>query len=246
MTYVFREYALGLQTEGILCAIINGVFIVPEQLPQVTRAIAVHGCQLSDNGTITHALEVRLDTAFQLYLQGVASTIIVCGWYPLKREDLAGYCEAELMEEYLCQTYGAHPAFKYLTILQERDSTSVPENLVFVRDRFPNLQEVTIIVGEKVIPRIEFFAWMVFDGFARVHCYGCDDGVSNEALERKLIGDAKCTLSGVMSGDSGMTPGVISYLLLPPTQDGRRQSRWDQLRVLHHGCPWYKLGYHPE
>jgi len=218
---------------------------MPEQLPYVTRAIAVHGCQLSNNGKIAHALEVRLDTAFQLYLQGVASTIIVCGWYPLKREDLARYCEAELMEAYLRQVYGNHPAFSGLTILLEKDSTSVPENLVFVRDRFPNLQEVTIIVGEKVVPRIEYFSWMVFNGFARVHCYGCNDGVSSDELEHKLIGDAKCTLSGALLGDEGMTPGDISYLLLPPDANGRRRSRWDELRIAHHECPWYKAGYHP-
>jgi len=214
------------------------LFFVVTTPEEVTHAIAVHGCQLSDNGTITHALEVRLDTAFQLFLQGVAPVIIVCGWRPLKRLDLAQYCEAEVMEQYLNDKYGQHPAFQWLTILKEQDSTSVPENLVFVRDRFYNLQYVVIVVGEKVVPRIQFFSWKIFGSSTTVDCYGCDDGVSNDAIERKLLGDAWCTLKE-------MDPGDLSYLLLDPGPDGRRRSRWDELRIAHHECPNYKRGFHP-
>lgn len=204
---------------------------------RVKRAIAVHGCQLSDNGTITHALKVRLDTAVKLYLEGRASTIIVCGWRPLKREDLARYCESEVMERYLRATYGNEPWFNKLTIMRESDSTSVPENLVFVRHRFPNLRHVTIVVGENVVERIRFFGQKVFGDSAKVVCVGCNDGVGNRAGERKLIGDAWCTLKE-------MAPGDLDFLLLPPGPDGRMRSRWDELRIAHHDCEFYG-GLHP-
>jgi hypothetical protein len=175
--------------------------------------------------------------AIQLFRQGVAPVIIVCGWRPLKRQDLGRYCESEVMEQYLLTKYGKETWAKDLVVLRESDSTSVPDNLVFVRYNFPSLRRVVIVVGNKVVPRIEFFAYKVFGNSVDVSVQGCDDKISDEATERRLLSDAICTLQN-------MVPGDISYLLLPPGEDGRLRSRWDELRIKHHDCPyWGKL--HP-
>lgn len=201
----------------------------------VVRAIAVHGCQLSDNGAITRALKVRLNKAIRLYDAGLAPVIIVCGWRPLKREDLGAYCEADVMENYI-HTKRIREGKSAIPVLKERNSTSVPENLVFVREQFPKLKVIHIVVGKKVVKRIEYFAYMVFKGNAKVTCHGCNDGVGDQKQEKKLIADAKCTLKG-------MTPGNWRYLFAG-YKDGRPQSHWDKFRRAHHKCPYYN-GQHP-
>ena len=201
----------------------------------VVRAIAVHGCQLSEKGTITRALKVRLNKAIRLYDAGLAPVIIVCGWRPLKREDLGVYCEADVMEEYI-HAKRIREGKSAIPVLKERNSTSVPENLVFVREQFPNLQTIHIVVGERVVKRIAFFAHMVFKGNAKFSVHGCNDGVGERTQEMKLIADAKCTLKM-------MTPGNWRYLFAG-YKDGRPQSRWDEFRIAHHKCPYYN-GHHP-
>lgn len=201
----------------------------------VVRAIAVHGCQLSDKGEITPALRARLDKAIQLYDAGLAPAIIVCGWRPLKREDLGAYCEADVMEEYI-RAKRIREGKSAILVLKERNSTSVPENLVFVRKQFPKLRVIHIVVGEKVVKRIAYFAYMVFKGNAKFSVHGCNDGVGTQEQEEKLIADAKCTLKK-------MIPGRWRYLFAG-YKDGRPQSHWDKLRIAHHKCPYYN-GQHP-
>lgn len=196
----------------------------------VVRAIAVHGCQLSDKGKITRALKVRLNKAIRLYDAGLAPVIIVCGWRPLKREDLGVYCEADVMEEYI-RDKRTREGKSVIPVLKEQYSTSVPENLVFVRKQFPNLRFIHIVVGRKVVKRIAYFSHMVFKGNAKVSCHGCNDGIGNRLQERKLTADAKCTLKD-------MTPGDWGYLFVGYVC-GRPQSRWDELRIAHHDCPYY-------
>lgn len=191
----------------------------------VTAAIAVHGCQLSNNGRITRALKVRLDTAVRLYRKGKASVIIVCGFHPLKREDLAKYCEADAMEEYILRKYGDS-----IPVLKERFSTSVPENLVFVRLHFPKLTTIHIVVGKNVVERIKYFGYMVFTGNCEVTYWGCNDGIGDVTLERRLIRDARCTLKH-------MKPGDWRYLLDTPDSRGNPRSHWNAMRLAHHHCP---------
>jgi hypothetical protein len=200
---------------------------------QVTKAIVVLGFQLNPDGTMTASLARRLDYAVQLYQQGVAPVIIVSGWYAIDIPELSQYCEAEVMQSYLYHTYGITATFK------EPDSKSIPENLLFTRVRFPNLQELVVITGELSVERTGYLAWMIFGNHAQVACHSIADGAGNPERQSQLVGDAKCTLQRMTAGD-------ISFLLLPPSADGRLQSKWDVLRTAHHVCPyWRKMHPHP-
>ncbi|HEU5121348.1 MAG TPA: hypothetical protein VFT59_00750, partial [Candidatus Saccharimonadales bacterium] len=112
------------------------------------------------------------------------------------------------------------------------DSVSMPENLLFTRVKFPNIEHITIVAGEHSAERACFFAEMFFAGRAQIACHACADGIGDPERELRLLGDAKCTLQDMTAGD-------VSFLLRPPSPEGRLQSRWNELRFAHHDCPYW-------
>lgn len=186
---------------------------------------------------MTQALKIRLDEAAELFRRGVAPVIIVCGWRPLNRPDLTRYSESQVMEEYLVKTYGHEPWAKNLVVMREPHSTSVPENLILVSHQFANLEEITIVVGELVVPRVMFFARAFFSPATTVRSHGCADGIGTAAKELRLLGDAQCTIYSL--SDKGFLA-----LKTPLQVDGVLTSRWDELRQQHHDCQYYG-GLHP-
>jgi hypothetical protein len=194
---------------------------------QVTRAIVVLGFQLNDDGTLKPGLMKRLDAAIELYHQN-AVPIIVSGWFAINIPTLSQYYEALLMKQYLHETYGDN-----LPVFMEPDSKSVPENILFTRIRFPSLTEFTVVAGKEFADRAAFFAHMIFAESAHATIYPCDDGTSDPAHQRRLLGDAMCTLKD-------MTPGDLSYLQPVWTAEGRLDSAWNGFRTAHHECEYWK------
>lgn len=191
---------------------------------QVTQAIVVLGYMLNPDGTMKVGLIHRLDTAAELYNEGVAPVIITSGWYAIDVPELSQYYEALIMRHYLHQVHGSD-----MVVMCESDSTSVPENLLFTRERFVNLQQITIVAGERFIDRVAYFAHLIFAGRAEVNVHACVDNAGDLTKQRLLIGDAICTLKN----------RTIDDLLLPPAPDGRLRSRWNEWRLEHHNCPYW-------
>lgn len=205
----------------------------------VTNAIVVLGYQLADNGDIAPPLAKRLDLAIELYRRGVAKAIIVCGWRPLKREDLGIYCEAERMRGYIHSSRNG----ENITVLVEPHSTSIPENLLFARVLFPSLCQLTVVAGVHALARTRFLGSMIFTGNAKAEYIGCEDGLDNPEREAIILGDTECAFRRFQARE-GFRPGKWKMLLLPP-KNGRLQSRWNELRLEHFACP-YRGKMHPK
>lgn len=197
-------------------------------------AILVPGNQLSGNGQMAEALKKRLDAAVRRFRQGQEEAIITAGWYALKHPELKKFCEAAVMASYIHEKYGAD-----ILVLEERDSLTLPENLLFARARYPSVTQWHIVISKKMAPRVQYFAEMFLTdattGRLDVSYTLTNDGVGNP-YESRLLGDAKCMLSSV----KGIGPGKYELLLLDSDKEGRLRSRWDELRIAHHKCPYYR------
>ncbi len=196
---------------------------------EVERAILLLGHKPDENGQIQEGARIRANLAAQLYYRGVAPVIIPSGWYWPKNEKLRKFRESVILKEYLLETYGD---IQDNDIMLEPYSTSVPENLLFTRVMFPNLRHAAIVAGRWFEPRVRFLAQMIFGDAIQFEYWSCDDGLSDEQNEARLLRDLKCIVE-----DIGMEPGDISPVRLPSLEDGTLQSRWPQLNKDHHSCP---------
>lgn len=197
-------------------------------------AIVILAYRLSPKGEMEPPLIKRLEMGLALHRQDVSRPIIVCGWRANKREvELGKYNEAELMRAYILER--APNAIVFM----EPDSTSIQENLLFTRYRFPNLKKLTVVTAALALKRTEFHADMVFRGHAVVTCLPCKDGAKTDALrEAKMLGDVKCMLSKL---DPPFKPGQHWERLMAPSENGRLKAHWNRMRDEHHDtCQYYK------
>ncbi len=193
----------------------------------VRDAVVVLAYRLSDQGKMEPPLIMRLDMGVRRFRQERKQAVIVCGWRANKREDLGRFSEAELMRDYIHNKHGAK-----IPVLLEPDSTSIQENLLFTRARFPALRELTIVTAARALERTRYHAEIVFTGNAHVSFAPCSDGVSAVEREIKMCGDVRCILES-----RGVKPGEWKKLILPP-QNGRLRSRWSEWATAHESCYW--------
>jgi hypothetical protein len=200
-------------------------------------AILIPGNQLSDSGKISESLKRRLDIAVARFHQGNEEVMITTGWYALKHPELKRFCEARAMASYIHEKHGAA-----IPVLEEPDSLTLPENLLFARARYPSVSRWHIVISEKMAPRVQYFAQMFLTNAATgaldVTYTLTSDGLGNK-WEDRLLSDAKCMLGSV----EGMAPGRYELLLTDQDGEGRLRSRWDELRLAHHNCPYYRTDH---
>lgn len=205
----------------------------------VTNAIVILAYRLSDSGKMQTPLIKRIEMGMELYQRSAAPkpAIIVCGWRANKRKDLGRYNEAELMREYIHERYG-----REIPVLVEPDSTSIQENLLFTRKRFPKLKQLTVVTAHHALARTQYHGSMVFTGNAKVTYVGCEEGVNDPELEAKMLGDVQCMLRALEPEmKSEMKSGRQWERLMLPSQGGRMRSIWNDLRDKHHAtCRYYK------
>jgi hypothetical protein len=131
-----------------------------------------------DKGRIQEGVKRRVELAARLYRAGVAPVIIPSGWYMPKNNWLRQFCEAYIMEQYLHETYGDD-----IKTQPEPYSTSLPENFLFTSVMFPNLRDLTIVIGRRFRPRAKFIADMTFGSRVRVDIKTCNDDLGTVANE---------------------------------------------------------------
>jgi hypothetical protein len=142
---------------------------------------------------------------------------------------LRKYNEADIIDRYLHNAYG-----RDIVTVCERDSTSVPENLLFISKKFPNLQQATIVTGDEFRDRTEFLADKIFAGRVRLRYATCREGSLIDANDqRRLLIHVQCILKD-------MEPGDLKFLGLH-VSGGRLRSRWGHLNKQHkETCPLHR------
>jgi len=197
-----------------------------ETYTQITNAILLLGHKPDLQGRIQEGVKIRANLAACLYRNGIAPVIIPSGWYWPKDDRLKAFREARIVEKYLHEEHGDD-----INTLCEPFSTSIPENLLFTRVIFPNLQRLTIVVGQLFEARVRFLAEKTFGNTVQLRIETCNDGLSDVQNEKRLLTNVKCIVSDI-------TPDTILQLMLKPDDAGNLRSQWTALNEAHkRSCP---------
>jgi len=198
---------------------------------QVTNAILLLGHKPDLDGNIQEGVRLRADLAVRLYQQGVAPVIIPSGWYWPKDERYRRFREAWVIRKYLYDTYGQ----ENITVVCEEYSTSIPENLLFTRELFTNLRQLTIVSGELFMERTRFLAELTFGDRIRLAYVPCQDGIGTVEDQQRVLENARCIFKDVTTDTLGEFCGLSRLA------DGTLKSRFSEISKYHReNCPTHR------
>lgn len=195
--------------------------------------VVVFGTMLREDGKFPQHVYQQLDWAIELLQAGVAPRIAVCGSHAMKVGLRGLLPECDVAAQYLQESQSS----RRWSIHKVTNATNTPENWLFLKIllleqlglTLPRIKMVTLL---PLLPRITFFGRRIFGVEAELSFDAIPWPSDEFSGEKRLLADARCTLAS-------MEPGDHTFLLYP---DG--SSRWNELRLAHHACPYYG-GIHP-
>ncbi len=186
-------------------------------------AVAVFATRLQDDGTFLPFVYHEIDRAVAIIETGQASHLIFCGSH-WAGEEFRGTRECDVAEAYLSER---HPhILPYL--LKEGRSTTVPENLLYMKLCFPGIRTIHQVTIVPLLPRMKFCGdWI----------YGDEGELTYETLpwpaddfphEPKLLQIMRC----IFTVQNDKMRGDHTFLLC----EGSEESRWKELWDSHGSC----------
>lgn len=180
-------------------------------------AVAVFGTRLKEDGTFLPFVYHEIDRAVARVTLGQARYLVFCGSH-WAGEKFRGVKECDVAEQYLRDT---HPdVLPYFH--KEDQSTTLPENWLYMKRRFSKLRRIHHITITPFAPRMQFCGDWIYGDHAELSFETLPWPTDDFPHEPQLLRDVKC----MFTVHKQMTRGDDSYLLYPGTENSRWMELW--------------------
>ncbi len=206
-----------MQKEAVIGLFLRDIYLYGYNTLVPTYDAIVFFCSaLTDRGEVPAFAKPAIERAVELVRQGKAPRLIICGSHPLK----IGPRRRKECDVYATYVEARNPELT-VAIKKESESTSIPENWLYLKLCFPELKRIKLVTYKLLLPRVKFFGHKIYGKSARLSFETVSATSGLFAHEVRFLRDAKCILKN-------MRPGQHSFIEKPG---------WDALRRAHHSCP---------
>lgn len=185
-------------------------------------AVAVFGSKMTD-GTFPQFVYMALDRAVILLEEGATPWIVFCGSHAYNQ---GVHAKKEWREalRYMHERYPRHVS-RFLT---ERASTSVVENWLYLRARFPQFRNILLVTIEPLKDRMAFSGDWIYGDYGKLSFEALPWPAHDFPDDASVLARNRCILT-VYKG--GIGRGDYDALL-----DSKGASLWQTLRLEHRDC----------
>ncbi|HYG83287.1 MAG TPA: YdcF family protein [Verrucomicrobiae bacterium] len=189
---------------------------------RVTKAVVVFGYKVNEGGELHTFATQRIDRAVEEHNR-TGWPLIFCGSRSFKNSQSACFSEAELMKDY-CQKTHSVPAE---VIFTETQSTSAPENWLYLKASFPSLKEIVLPTQVPLMGRLNLLRQMIYgtDKSPQVRYAAIACSPKEFPHEQRRIKVLQCIFANYIPG---FRPGKHKMLL-----DAAGQSCWPAFAAQH-------------